>query len=238
MGLSEYRLGRREINSKIYVRQPTLGEIEEYGEQKYFGLVRALCATPADRKVEIWDALHVYWDTVDGYKLFISAFSGLKDTDMSMIFGELDTKTFRISMDGTMQDMALVNADGVVIDKAIYALITDSLRDMHKIRKNEDIGFDKYTKDAMIEDERDENEKAARKPFESILLPLVSSLTNCADFKYRWDDVWDLPVGVFLDSAARITKHENFTSLIRGIYSGNVDVKKISKKELNWMGSL
>ena len=47
------------INDGIRIRQPNIGEIEEYGEKKYFSLIRGLTATPADRKVEIWDSLHV-----------------------------------------------------------------------------------------------------------------------------------------------------------------------------------
>ena len=50
-----------QINDKIVIRQPTLDEIVGYGEQKYFGLVRSICSTPADRKVEIWDKLHIFW---------------------------------------------------------------------------------------------------------------------------------------------------------------------------------
>lgn len=39
------------INDKILIRQPTLEEIVDFGEQRYFGLVRTICSTPADRKV-------------------------------------------------------------------------------------------------------------------------------------------------------------------------------------------
>ena len=67
-----------QVSPGITVRQPTLEEICAYGEEKYFSLVRALCATPADRKVEIWDAMHVYWEKVnEGNHPF--SFSALKD---------------------------------------------------------------------------------------------------------------------------------------------------------------
>ncbi len=58
----------------------------------------------------------------------------------------------------------------------------------------------------MIEDDRDEMAMQMQKPFQSLLLPLISSLTNCPEFKYRWDDVWTLPIGVFMDSVERVQK--------------------------------
>ena len=90
----------------------------------------------------------------------------------------------------------------------------------------------------MIEDDRDEMAMRMRKPFESLLLPLISSLTNCPEFKYRWDDVWELPIGVFMDSVERVQKHKNYSFVMHGIYNGCVDLKKLNKKELNWMAEM
>ena len=66
--LKAYRRRDYVLNSKITIRNPSLDEIEDYGEQRYFSLVKTVCATPADRKVDIWDSLHIYWDKMDEYK--------------------------------------------------------------------------------------------------------------------------------------------------------------------------
>ena len=166
------------INDKILIRQPTLEEIVDFGEQRYFGLVRTICSTPADRKVEIWDELHVFWEKIDEYDLFISLFQTLQKSEVSILFGDMDFTTFNL---GTLQ---------------------------------------------------------MQKPFQSLLLPLISSLTNCPEFKYRWDDVWTLPIGVFMDSVERVQKHKSYNFVMQGIYSGCVDMKKLDKKELHWMGDL
>ena len=137
-----------------------------------------------------------------------------------------------------MPDATIRNNDGVVIDRAIHKLLTDYLRTIHRFHKNVDVGFDDRTKDIMIEDDRDEMALARTQPFRSVLQPLISSLTNCPEFKYRWDDVWDVPIGVFMDSVVRVQKHKNFDYVMRGVYSGNVDFKKLDKKELQWMGEL
>ena len=67
------------INDKILIRQPTLEEIVDFGEQRYFGLVRTICSTPADRKVEIWDKLHVFWEKIDEYDLSYPFFRRFKN---------------------------------------------------------------------------------------------------------------------------------------------------------------
>lgn len=184
------------INDKILIRQPTLEEIVDFGEQRYFGLVRTICSTPADRKVEIWDKLHVFWEKIDEYDLFISLFQTLQKSEVSILFGDMDFTTFKLGTQTGLPDLVLKNKDQVVIDRAIHKLMTDYLRQIHKLKKNVDTGFNDATRKIMIEDDRDEMALQMQKPFQSLLLPLISSLTNCPEFKYRWDDVWTLPIGV------------------------------------------
>lgn len=235
--LKVFRGGDYPLSAKITIKQPTLDEICAYGEQRYWGLVRAICSTPADRKVEIWDSQHIFWDKVDEYELFLSLFKTFSETDMSILFGDLDFTSFKPSMNG-LQEIAMKNKDNVVIDRATHKFLTDYIRRLHKLQKNVDTGFDDYTKEIMIEDDRDEMAMRMRKPFESLLLPLISSLTNCPEFKYRWDDVWELPIGVFMDSVERVQKHKNYSFVMHGIYNGCVDLKKLNKKELNWMAEM
>lgn len=226
------------INDKILIRQPTLEEIVDFGEQRYFGLVRTICSTPADRKVEIWDKLHVFWEKIDEYDLFISLFQTLQKSEVSILFGDMDFTTFKLGTQTGLPDLVLKNKDQVVIDRAIHKLMTDYLRQIHKLKKNVDTGFNDATRKIMIEDDRDEMALQMQKPFQSLLLPLISSLTNCPEFKYRWDDVWTLPIGVFTDSVERVQKHKSYNFVMQGIYSGCVDMKKLDKKELHWMGDL
>ena len=226
------------INDKILIRQPTLEEIVDFGEQRYFGLVRTICSTPADRKVEIWDKLHVFWEKIDEYDLFISLFQTLQKSEVSILFGDMDFTTFKLGTQTGLPDLVLKNKDQVVIDRAIHKLMTDYLRQIHKLKKNVDTGFNDDTRKIMIEDDRDEMALQMQKSFQSLLLPLISSLTNCPEFKYRWDDVWTLPIGVFMDSVERVQKHKSYNFVMQGIYSGCVDMKKLDKKELHWMGDL
>ena len=236
--LSVFRGKDFELNTNIVICQPTLDDICDYGEQRYFGLVRTLCATPADKKVEIWDALHIYWDEMDEFDLFISIYSSMRNEDLSIIFRDMDFSSFQPVLNPKTSEVLLRNKDGVIIDRAIHALMTDYIRRMHHFKKNVDVGFNDYTKDVMIEDDRDEQMRLMNSKFTSFLLPMVSSLTNSAEFKYRFDDVWTLPIGAFMDAVERIHKLKSYNYMMYGIYSGCVDIKKINRKDLNWMGEL
>lgn len=99
------------INDKILIRQPTLEEIVDFGEQRYFGLVRTICSTPADRKVEIWDKLHVFWEKIDEYDLFISLFQTLQKSEVSILFGDMDFTTFKLGTQTGLPDLVLKNKD-------------------------------------------------------------------------------------------------------------------------------
>lgn len=239
--IDQLRLFRGEgyqLNSKIKIEQPTLGDIVDFGEQRYFGLVRNICSTPADRKVEIWDKLHIFWEQMDEYELFLSLFQTLSKTDVSILFGDLDVASFKLATRSELSDFVLINKDRVVIDRAIHQLMTDYLRQIHKLKKNVDTGYNDATRRIMIDDDRDEMLMQMQKPFKSLLLPLISSLTNCSEFKYRWDDVWTLPIGVFMDSVGRVQKYKSYNFVMHGIYSGCVDLKKLNKRELHWMSDL
>lgn len=235
--LKVFSPGEYHLNSKIIIHHPTLQEIADYGEKEYFSLVHTICATPADQKVMIWDTLHIYWDKVDEYELFLSMFQLLKDKDCSILFPALDFSKFQLVLNPVTNDMAMSDGE-IIIDRSIHFLLTQYIRAIHALEKNVDIGYDDYTKDIMIEDDRDEAVIAARKGYTSNLWPLISALTNSPEFKYRYDDVWTLPIGVFMDALKRVQKQKNYEHLMHGVYSGTVDTSKISKKELNWIGKL
>lgn len=222
----------------LSVHQPTLDEICVYGEREYFSAVRTLCSTPADCKVDIWDALHIYWDSMDEFTLFISLLNKLKETDVSILFGDLDLGSFNVSFGSDISDPVIRNADGVVIDRAVYKVLTDSLRRIHGLKKNTEVGYNDDTRDFMIELARDDASLSNSKPDDSILQPLISAMTNCTEFKYRFDDVWTMPIGAFLDAVKRVQKNKNYDFLMCGVYSGSVDIKKVNKNDFDWTGEL
>lgn len=74
--LSIYRGKDIHINSKIIVTQPTIGQIEEFGEKKYFNAVNMLTAVGADLKWQLWDFCGIDYTEIEDYDLFVKYIAG------------------------------------------------------------------------------------------------------------------------------------------------------------------
>ena len=68
--LSVYRGGEIKITPKITVIQPTLDQIQKYGEKRYFSAVHTLTSVGADLKWQLWDYFNIDYTTIDDYELF------------------------------------------------------------------------------------------------------------------------------------------------------------------------
>ena len=69
--LKVYRGKDIQITPKIIVTQPTLDQIEEFGEKRYFSAVHTLTAVGADLKWQLWDYNQIDYTQIEDYDLFI-----------------------------------------------------------------------------------------------------------------------------------------------------------------------
>lgn len=68
--LKIYRGSDIPITDKIVVTQPTLDQIIEFGEKRYFQAVHQLTGVGADFKWQLWDYFNIDYTTIDDYELF------------------------------------------------------------------------------------------------------------------------------------------------------------------------
>lgn len=238
------------VSKHITIHQPTLDEICEYGERDYYSMVHQLCATPQTMKVQLWD-MGVDYTTITAFELFYSILFKLYPKDKtSILFGDLDFSKFEIKQRKDNNEILLYqivetvedgNAknDEIIIDEFTYNVITDYLREMHFIQKDEKIPANETTKMILIEDDREELERNKNREYHSQLKNLVSAMINCEGFKYNHAQVWDMKINAFMDSVRRISKIKNANLLLQSGYSGfGVNLKEISNKQLDWLGEL
>lgn len=69
--LKIYRGSDIRITPKIIVTQPSLDQIERFGEKRYFNAVHTLTAVGADMKWQLWDFDKTDYTTIEDYDLFI-----------------------------------------------------------------------------------------------------------------------------------------------------------------------
>lgn len=86
--LKIYRGNDIQITPKIIVTQPTIGQIEEFGEKRYWNAVYTLTAVGADLKWQLWDMEHIDYTQIEDYDLFIGFISSAVSS-RKLIYNEL-----------------------------------------------------------------------------------------------------------------------------------------------------
>ena len=225
------------INDHIKVLQPTIRQIAEFGERDFFSVVHTITAIPSDMKANLWD-MGLDWMEVDDFELFIMLSQTLTPDRTYLLFGDLDfTKLKPFNHPHIEGEIILVDKEsGILIDKMIYFKIVSYLRKAFNITPKVEKAANKMTKKILIEEDRKKMELNKDKPFKSFLLPLISSVKvkQC----YTKEYVLNMGYVEFMNDVARLQVINNADHLLSGCYSGNIDMKKINKAELNWMREL
>lgn len=88
--LKIYRGEDLPITSKITVTQPTIGQIADFGERRYFSAVHTLCAVGADLKWQLNDYMSIDYTQIEDYDLFVKFTSQVVSSRKNM-YKELTT---------------------------------------------------------------------------------------------------------------------------------------------------
>ena len=224
------------INDYIKITQPTIGQVVDYGEANYFSTIHTITAIPSDMKSQLWD-IGLDWCEVDDFELFMMLVQTLTPDRTSILFGNLDFSKLKPFMNNQNGDIVLANKEtGVIVDKMIYLRIVNYLRKLHNIKPKVEKAANKMTKKILIEEDRQKLLYAKDKPFKSYLLPLISAIK--VKQGYTKDYVRNMGLYEFFDDVARAQVINNADHLLNGAYSGMMDLKKVDKKEFNWMREL
>lgn len=103
-----YRGQDYKISKYITIHHPTLDEICDYGEQKYFNLVYNLTSVGADLKWQL-NEIGVDYTKVSDFELFYSLLiNGITKEQTSILFGELDFSKFEVYVNTLNNEICMV----------------------------------------------------------------------------------------------------------------------------------
>lgn len=228
------------INDKLSIRQPTIGEIVEMGEARYFNTAHIFTATPTDMMVQLED-MGVSYEDVSDFELFCTLVKNIPYEESKIFFEGVDFTQFEWGTVGegeTERTVFYSKSQGISLDFSIVMRIQDYLRFLHGFKKNELFAATKTTRRLLIEDERMRQEMRKRKKEKSSLMPLISALVNMPGFKYNSRQLEQIGIYEFFDAVSRISAIHSSTALLNGCYSGNIDMSKLNKNDLNLMRDL
>ena len=116
-----------DIVPNLSIRIPTVGEILE-DEDKYYGIVSSLTATPFQYMVQL-DDMGIDYTQITDYQLFMMLFPMYAKSDLSIVFGDLDTSDFDVYIN-QQDDTKFIYSpkNNIIIDELIYNDLTDTIR--------------------------------------------------------------------------------------------------------------
>lgn len=229
-------LYRREypINNSIRIVIPTVGEVIN-NEDTYYSLVSALTAMPIDMLVQLDDA-GVDFTSINEYELFLLLFAGLKTQDTSLIFGDLDLSKFKMAIDKQNGNIVLLDEKhNIKIDRAIYGQISEVLRKINHLEKNNRKPANEDAKKFMIERARAKQRRQRKRNEASQLESLIVAMVNTEQYKYGFEETRKLSIYQFNESVRQIIKKVNYDNKMYGVYAGTVSAKDLSQDDLNWL---
>ena len=222
----------------IKIRMPTIKEIIEFGEKRYFGIVYIFASTSSDYKAQLDDA-GLNWEDVSDYDMFLRLFPVIREEDTSILFGNSDMKGFLLAKDNNTGQIIYHNPKtDAKIDRTVYECMSGYICAMHNIEKVHEKAANAYTRKVMLMESRDKMEGTITKQYKSQFRNLAIAMANTPEFKSNYFETLDYPISIFMDCVKQVQQLKHFNYVMHGIYAGTVDSKKIPKAELTWIKQL
>lgn len=243
------------INDYFHVKQPTLGEIEKFGEERYFAVASSICATPTDLAWQL-DQSGIDFTQISDYLVFIYFIAPILTKDATKIFfgNDIDFSTMVIKDSETTNDKILTqhiiqsreSKSGTqtiefdfIFDEYAYAELTDYIRHVHGFEKNDLQPGNEGARLFLIEESKERSERKSDKKSKSYLLNLISAMVNSEGFKHDEVEVFSMKLYPFMDSVKRILKINNAKLLQQSAYSGfGISLKDINKNDINILSDI
>lgn len=148
--LKIYRGGDIQITPKITVIQPTLDQIERFGEKRYFNAVHTLTSVGADLKWQLWEFDRIDYTTIEDYDLFIKFISQIVSSK-KRIYNELMNNKDKYSKE--LSSLSKEDLDDMLVNPLQLVLKDIDLADFIqcKSQKNDQIILYNTERDITID---------------------------------------------------------------------------------------
>lgn len=241
-----YVIDCENAKGSITIYQPTIGDILQMGQTKFYGSVSILVNNTTSYRLPLWKT-GIDWNEISDFELFTILYKIIDPQVSELLFGDINLADFQIYKKIKIQDdkeieiNSLYNKEqDIEINEQVYQHIHQYLQIVLNIVPEEKITHDNIMKKWFIDkDERQlkiDEEKVKKNGQKSYSLqPIISACINHSGFKYKLKELKNVGVCEFYDSVKRLQIYENSTALLKGMYSGFIDSKGIDPESYNFM---
>lgn len=242
-----------ELNG-ITISIPTIGDILEIGESRFYHALSPFLNNPTSVRVFLYDVFKKDWNKTKEIEVFFILYKMLKLNNekalesnpdafdlldiYDLIFKKKSLRNLELKTDNEGNFILADPIQKLIIREDEYLEIAEFIRSMLDIHPKTEKAKGKTTKHWMLQEDRMKAQQNEDKKSSSTLLPLVSACVNHPGFKYKLEELKQVNICQFMDSVQRIQKYEQGVAAISGIYSGMVSSKDIPKDLINFMGDL
>lgn len=238
-----YVIDCESARGKITVYQPTLGDVVRKGEIRFFQTLKVFTDNTTVYRLPLWKA-GIDWNVFTDFQLFQTLYKEGDDDIVAALFGDVRIKDFvpvtHTYPDGT-ENVTLYNQTlDIEINEEVYQHIHQYLQQVFNYIPDEKITQDPFLKDWYIKkDEQKALDMKAKEEMGTLdkfsMQSTISAVVNHPGSKYKLKELLDIGVCEFYDSVQRLSIYESTTALMKGMYSGFVDGKKIKPEDYNFM---
>lgn len=225
------------VNEKITLRQPTINEIIDFDEGRFFGIFYSMCSSAYDRPSMFAD-MGIDFMTVSDWQYFLSVVQAMDKESTKLIFGDFDFTEFvlmkRTNTDDTFDYVLYRESDGYIFDESVYYEVIPYVREMVNFHHTGKKAANKSTAKLLIMDDRRERERNKNKEPESMLDGILLSLVNTEEFSYTYKTVYELTIYQLMKSFTQICGKKLAIARMQGSMSGFVDTSGVDPKEFDW----
>lgn len=227
-----------DILPNLSVKIPTVGEILE-DEDSYYGIISSLTASPFQYMVPL-DDMGIDYTTINDYELFKILFPIYAKSDLSLLFGNLNTSDFDIFTHSKDNSQVIYSpSNDIIIDELVYNDLTNTLRKINLIEKVKSKPGNESAKKYLLEKERKKQKRNAKNSHKPYLENMVIALVNTSEFPYDYESCMNLSIYNFNQSLKQIQQKITFDNTMIGVYAGTIDTSKMSNKDaLSWITNI
>ena len=230
----------------ITISIPTIGDILEIGETRFYQAVSPFLNNPTSIRVLLYDVFKMDWNKTKDIEVFYIMSQMVKDKEpLKLLFKDISFEDFKLinakknEFEKDYKWLALVSpSQNILIYEDQYLEIAEFIRDMLNVHPKTEKAKGKTTKHWMLQEDRMKAEQNQNEENKSTLLPLVSACVNHPGFKYKLEELKQVNICQFMDSVQRIQKYEQGVAAMHGIYGGFVNAKDIPQDLINFMSDL
>lgn len=224
-----------DITPNLSLRIPSVGEILE-DEFTYYSIVSSLTATPFQYMVQL-DDMGIDYTKITDYDLFRMLFPVYAQSDLSIVFDNLDTSDFIPCVDKNDTNKIIYSSkNDIVIDELVYHDLTEAIRKINSLNKIKSKPGNESARKYLLEKERRRQKRNKNRKPEPYLEKMVIALVNTTEFPYDYDSCMSLSIYRFNQSFKQIQHKITFDNTMIGVYAGTVDTSKLKNKDcLTWI---